>query len=104
MIPILSNNGASNPQDRWEGPTTRLCRLNNWSSFSLEQIAHFQKDTLGYSTIDVVSSEWLRDFAFNSSTEELRSQANDIHYTFSEAGDQVWIMMVKIMMDHMFFM
>ena len=104
MIPILSNYGAYNPQDRWGGPTTRLCRLNNWSSFSLEQIAQFQKDTSGYSTIDVVRSKWLRNFSYNSSTEELRSQANDIHSTFSEVGDQVWIMMVKIMMDHMFFM
>ena len=71
---------------------------------STEQISYFHKETPGYSTLDAVSSEWLRDFAYNSSTEELQSQANDIHYTFSEAGDQVWIMMVKIMMDHMFFM
>ena len=104
MIPILYNYGASNPQDIWRGHTARLFRLNNCSRFSLEQIAQFHKDTSGYSTIDVVSSKWLRDFAYNSSTEELQSQANNIHSTFSEAGDQVWIMMVKIMMDHMFFM
>ena len=104
MIPIISNSGASNPQDRWGGPTTRLCRLNTWYRFSLEKIVQFQKYTSDYSTIDVVSSEWLRDFDYNYSTEELRSQVNNVHSTFSEAGDEVWIMMVQIMMDHMVFM
>ena len=104
MIPIISNSGASNPQDRWGGPTARLCRLNNWSRFSLEQIAQFQKDTSGYSTIYVVRSDWLHGFTYNDCTEELHFQVKNTSYMFAEAGIHGGIMMVKVVIDQIFFM
>ena len=51
-----------------------------------------------------VSSEWLYDFYYNSLTEYICSQVNDISSKFSEAGAQVGNMMVKIILYHMFFL
>ena len=82
----------------------RITLNQNLSDIPLLQVstlknAQFQKDTSGYSTLDVVSSEWLLDFEYNFFTEELRSQVNNIYSTFPEKGAQGWIIMVKIMLN-----
>ena len=77
--------------------------LNYWHKFPLEHIANFNKGTSGYSMLDAVISEWLSDFAYKSSSEKLHYQVKNIYSTFSQAGYQVGISMVKIMLDKMFF-
>ena len=104
MIPTLVKYCASHLQDRWGRLEIIICLLNYWSKFPLEHIVQFQKDTWDYSTLYAVSSKWLHNFSYNSSTEELRSQVNNIYYTFSESGAQGGIIMVKSMMYQMFFM
>ena len=104
IITTLFNSGAYPPREIWGGPETMLCLLNHQSKFLLEHIAHFQKGTSGYSALDVVISVWLRDFAYNSSTEEPHYQVNNLYSTFSESGLHGGIIMVKIMLYQMFLM
>ena len=54
--------------------------------------------------LDATSSEWLCSFAYNSSIEELSSQVNNVYSTFDEEVSQRGIMIVKIILNHMFFM
>ena len=54
--------------------------------------------------LDATSSEWLCSFAYNSSIEELSSQVNNVYSTFDEEVSQGGIMIVKIILNHMFFM
>ena len=81
-IPTLVNYGTSHTRDRWGRSGTIIFLINHWSKFPLEQISQFKKNTPGYSTLDVVRSEWLFDFYYNSSTEELHSHVNNIYYMF----------------------
>ena len=46
MIPNPVNSSDYHLPNKWGGTKTRFCLLNHWSKFSLEHIAHFQKDTL----------------------------------------------------------
>ena len=53
--------------------------------------------------LGVVSSKWLHDFYYSSSTKDLHYKVNDIYSRFFKAGDQKFIMKVDIMLDQVFF-
>ena len=104
-IPDYRDKNATHPADKWDGVDKRTSLIDSWSQIELQHVCDYQSDINKYSSVDGVSSEWLQDLIYNSSTPELRElvaqKTASLVVDDSQLGGAV---MLKITLDQMFCM
>ena len=104
-VPDYRDKNAAHPSAKWAGSDRRTNIIENWSKLSVDQVADYQYDINKYSTEDGVSSEWLHDLVYNSSTPELRQLvAQKTSLLLNDDLKRGGAVMLKITLDVMFCM
>ena len=94
---------AASVEDRWGDPKDAKCLLTHWSSFSLDVVKQWQKDTNEecVDDEDLTSCEWIRQLLGDSSASELIHRVDETYnkITTTERGG---VTRLKIQLDEMF--
>ena len=104
LIRELVNPAGAEPWDRFGSDDTRLDLMKHWSSFTMEHICLFQKDTnnTAGNDEDLTSATWLKELMVNSSETSLTQKVDE---NFEKLGvmEQGGITYMKISLDEMFY-
>ena len=104
LVPELVDSAKTLPTEKWGDASTKKSLLEHWNAFTVEQVAEFQGDLNRYSSLDSISSEWLRDLLYNSSSPALRAKVEKSYKPYAEKCQQGGALYLKIMLDAMFLM
>ena len=91
-----------NTSNKWGGSEISKFLLDHWSLFALDHIVYFLHGIVQYCESDEVSSEWVREFDYGYSTEELCDWFNET-YSTTEIKEQGRITMVKLNLESILF-
>ena len=94
---------AAAVKDRWGDPKDAKCLLTHWSSFLLDIVKQWQKDTNEecVDDEDLTSCEWISQLLDNSSATELIHRV-DVKYNKLTTAERGGVTRLKIQLDEMF--
>lgn len=99
----ISNAPGVGMSNKWD-MSSRTNLLENWTKVSLEDVIEYQMDINKFSTLDAVSSNWLKDLLVNSMDIDLRAKIQETYGPLEEKGIFGGIVYLKIGVDVMFCM
>ena len=94
---------AAAVKDRWGDPKDTKCLLSHWSSFLLDIVKQWQKDTNEecVDDEDLTSCQWISQLLDNSSATELIHRV-DVKYNKLTTAERGGVTRLKIQLDEMF--
>ena len=94
---------AAAVKDRWGDPKDAKCLLTHWSSFLLDIVKQWQKDTNEecVDDEDLTSCQWISQLLDNSSATELIHRV-DVKYNKLTTAERGGVTRLKIQLDEMF--
>ena len=103
-VPAYADKDETDIDKKWDfDNTTSLTK--NWHSLTMDHVKEYQKDINQCSSLDSLSSDWLRDLIYKSSDDALRSLVADkIEIQTEEVAERGGIVMLKVTLDQMFSM